>query len=147
MRKQFSKSKKHLENIIQNEIIIPEWLFNEEQTPIKKQNKKVYNPKALKQKARENIKRYDKELDKELAKNMINPYYFVDENLRNGFKINLECHNINQANSLLNFVPNFSDIGIETRYPNKNLKEMATIYARLINQYKYKYHILFSASF
>ena len=33
------RSKKHLK-ITQNEIIIPEWLFKEEQTPIKKKNKK-----------------------------------------------------------------------------------------------------------
>ena len=89
----------------------------------------------------------DKELDKEIAKKMINPYYFIDENLKIGFKINLESHNINHANSLLNIEPNFPDIGIETRYINKILKETATIYARLINQYKFKYHILFSASF
>ena len=31
------RSKKHLENIKQNDLIIPEWLFEEEQTPI--QNK------------------------------------------------------------------------------------------------------------
>ena len=30
------RSKKHLESIRQNEIIIPEWFFKEEQTPIKK---------------------------------------------------------------------------------------------------------------
>ena len=36
--------KKHLENIIQNEMIIPEWLFKQEQTPIKKKIQKVYNP-------------------------------------------------------------------------------------------------------
>ena len=78
---------------------------------------------------------------------MINPYYFIDEILKIGFKINLESHNINHVNSLLNFVPNFPDIGIETRYINKILKEMTTIYARLINQYKFISHILFSASF
>ena len=89
----------------------------------------------------------DKELDKEIAKKMINPYYFIDENLKIGFKINLESHNNNHAKSLLNIQPNFPDIGTETRYINKILKEMATIYARLINQYKFKYHILFSASF
>ena len=33
-------SKKHLEKIRQNDIIIPEWLLKEEQTPIKKKNKK-----------------------------------------------------------------------------------------------------------
>ena len=36
---------------------------------------------------------------------MINPYYFFDEKLKIGFKINLS-----------NIVPNFPDIGIETRY-------------------------------
>ena len=29
------RNKKHLENIEQNEMIIPEWLFREEQAPIK----------------------------------------------------------------------------------------------------------------
>ena len=78
---------------------------------------------------------------------MINPYYFIDGNLKIGFKIILESHNFNHANSLLNIEPNFPDIGIETRHINKILREMATIYARLINQYKFKYHNSFSASF
>ena len=65
---------------------------------------------------------------------MINPYYFIVETLRISFKIFLESHNINHANSLLKIEPNFPDIGIETRYVKKILKEMATIYARLINQ-------------
>ena len=38
--------KKHLENIEQNEMIIPEWLIKQEQTPIKKKIQKVYNPKT-----------------------------------------------------------------------------------------------------
>ena len=78
---------------------------------------------------------------------MINPYYFIDEKLKIGFKIILDSHNINHANCLLTIEPNFPDIGIETRYVNKILKEMATIYAIIINQYNIKYHILFSASF
>ena len=143
------RSKKHLENIKQKEMIIPEWLFKEKRSAIKKKTQKVYNPKTLKQIARQNIKMNDKELDKEIAKKMINPYYFIDENLKIGFKINLESHNNNHSNSLLNIEPNFPDIGIQTRYVNVNkiLKEMTTIYSRLINQYKFKYHILFSASF
>ena len=104
---------------------------------------KVYNPKTLKQLAREKIKLDDKEL----AKMMINPYYFIDENLRNGFKINLESHNISLANSILTITPNFSEFGVELRYNNKIMKELSVIYARLINQYKFKYHTLFSASF
>ena len=70
------KSKKHLENVERNEMIIPEWFFKEEKSTIKKKTQKVFNPKTLKQLARENIKLDDKEL----AKIMINPYYFIDKN-------------------------------------------------------------------
>ena len=34
------RSIKHLENLEQNEMIIPEWLFKEEKTPLKKRHKK-----------------------------------------------------------------------------------------------------------
>ena len=64
------RSKKHLENVEQNEMIIPDWFFKEEKTTIKKKIQKVYNPKTLIQLAREKIKLDDKEL----AKLMINPY-------------------------------------------------------------------------
>ena len=137
------RSKKHLENMIQNEMIITERFFKEEKAPIKKKIQKVYNPKTLKQLAREKIKLDDKEL----AKMMISPYYFIDENLKNGFKINLESHNISHATSILNILPKFSEFGIEYRYINKIIKELSVIYARLINQYKFKYHTLFPASF
>ena len=137
------RSKRRLENIKQNEMILPEWLFKEERTPIRKKIQKVYNPKSLKQLAREKIKLDDKKL----AKMRINPYYFIDENLKNGFKINLKSHNISHANSILTITPNFPEFGIEFRYINKILKELCVIYARLINQYTFKYHTLFSASF
>ena len=136
------RSKKHLENMIQNEMFIPEWFFMEEKSPIKKKIQKLYNPKTLKQLAREKIKLDDREF----AKTMINPYYFIDENLKIGFKINLESHNISHANSILTITPNFPEFGIEFRYIIKIVKEMSVIYARLINQYKFKYHTLFSAS-
>ena len=61
-------------------MIIPEWLFREERTPIKKKIQKVYNPKTLKQIARQNNKLNDKKVDKEIAKKMISPYYFNNEN-------------------------------------------------------------------
>ena len=135
------RSKKHLENVEQNEMIIPEWFFKEK-TPIKKKIQKVYNPKTLKQLAREKIKLDDKQL----AKILINPYYFIDKNLKIGFKINLESHNFSHANSILTITPKFPEFGIEFRYINKIVKELSVIYARLINQYKFKYHTLFSAS-
>ena len=119
MRKQL-RSKKHLENIKQNEMNIPEWLFIQKQTPIKKKRKKVYNPKTLKQLAREE----NKLDDKALAKLMNNPYYFIDENLKIGFKINLECHNICHANSILNITPNSPEFGIEFKYIKKYHKRI-----------------------
>ena len=38
-------------------------------------------------------------------------------------------------------------MGFENRFFKKIVKELSVIYGRLINQYKYKYHTLFSASF
>ena len=108
------RSKKHLEKLEQNEMIIPEWFFKEEKTPIKKKIQKVYNLKTLKQLAREKIKLDDKEF----AKMMINPYYFINRNLKNGFKINLESHNIIHANSILTITCKYPEIGIEYRYIN-----------------------------
>ena len=137
------RSKKHLENVEKNEMIIPDWFFKEEKTPIKKKIQKLYNPKTLKQLAIEKIKLDDKEL----AKIMINPYYFIDKNLKIGFKIILESRNFSHANSILTILPKFSEYGIEFRYINKIVKELSVIYARLINQYKLKNHTLFSASF
>ena len=77
---------------------------------------------------------------------MVNPYKFIDENLKIGFKINLESQNITHANTILTIIPVYTGLGIETRYNNKILKEMATVYARLIDQYKFNDHIFFSAS-
>ena len=138
------RSKKHMENMKQNEMIIPEWLFQE---PVENKMKKIYNPKSLKQLARNNIKLDDKQLNKELAKKMINPYYFTHRNLQVGFKINLDSHHINHDNSKLTIVPYHPEFGIEFRYIKKIMKELSVIYARLINQYKFKYQTVFSARF
>ena len=137
------RSKKHIENIKQNEMIIPEWLFKE---PIENKIKKIYNPKSLKQLARNNINLDDKQLNKELAKKMINPYYFSDRNLQVAYKINLDSHHINHLNSKT-ISSNFENTGIEFRFINKIMREMSIIYARLINQYKFRYQTVFSARF
>ena len=91
------RSKKHIENIRQNDMIIPEWLFVEKKPPIKIKIKNVYNPKTLKQLGREKLNLDDKEL----AKILNNPYYFTNKNLKTGFKINLDSHNIEHAYSIL----------------------------------------------
>ena len=76
---------------------------------------KIYNPESLKNLARNNIKLGDKQLNKELARKMINPYYFTDRNLKVGFKINLDSHHINHANSKLTITPSYPEFGMEVR--------------------------------
>ena len=138
------KSKKRIENITQNEWIIPEWLSRES---IENKLKKIYYPKSLKQLARNNIRLDDKQLNKELAKKMINPYYFSDRNLQVAYKINLDSHHINHLNSKVTISSNFEKTGIEFRFIIKIMREMSIIYARLINQYKFRYQVVFSARF
>ena len=59
------KSKKHLEIIKQNKMIIHEWFFKE---PTEEKINKIYNPKSSTQIARDNIRLDDKQLNKELDK-------------------------------------------------------------------------------
>ena len=78
---------------------------------------------------------------------MINPYYFADRNLKVEFKIKLDRHHVNHVNSELAIKPNHPEFGIEVRYINKIVKELAVIYARLMNHYEFKYQTVFSARF
>ena len=126
-------------------MIIPKWLFQE---PVEnKIKKKINNPKPLRELARDNIRLDDKQLNKELAKKMINPYYFTDRNLNVGFKNNLDSHHISHATSKITLTPNHPEFGIEFRHINKIMEELAVFYARLINQYIFKYQTMFSARF
>ena len=125
-------------------MIIPEVLFKE---PIENKIIKINNHKSLKQIARDKIRLDDKQVNKELAKKMFNPFYFADRNLRVGFKSDLDSHHINHSNYKLTITPNYSEFGIEVRYINKIMKGLSVIHARLINQYKFKYQTVFSATF
>ena len=78
---------------------------------------------------------------------MLNPYYFTDRALQVGFKINLDSHNLHHTNSKITITPNHPEFGIEIRYINIIMKELSVIYARLINEYKFKYQTVFSARF
>ena len=110
-------------------------------------NPKKYNPKSLKQISRDNIRLDDKQLKRELAKKMINPFYSTDRALKVGFKNNLDTHNIIHANSKLTITHNYPELRFEVRYKIKIIKELSVVYARLINQYIFKYQTVFSASF
>ena len=52
------RSKKHIKNIKRTEMIIPEWLFQE---PVENKINKLYNPKPLRQLARDNIRLNDEQ--------------------------------------------------------------------------------------
>ena len=47
----------------------------------------------------------------------------------------------------MTIAPKIPEFGIEYRYNHKIVKELSIIYARLINQIKFIFHTLFSASF
>ena len=83
----------------------------------------MYNPKPLRETARDIIKLDDKQVSKGLAEKMINPYNFTDRALQIGSIILLHSHRINYAYPNLNINPSFIEIGIETRYVKKTLKE------------------------
>ena len=61
----------------------------------------------------------DGELDKELAKKVINPLCFFDIDLQVGFEINVEGH----ENSFSNVVPTVLEMGIETAYIKKSYRK------------------------
>ena len=125
-------------------MIIPEWLFRENN---ENNINRIYNPKSLKRIARNTINLDDKQLNKESASKMINPYYFSDRNLKVAYKINLDSHHINHLNSKITITSNFQDTGIEFRFINKIMREMSIIYARLINHYKFRYQVVFLGRF
>ena len=105
--------KKHIENMKQNEMIIPEWFFSE---PVENKINKILNPKSLKQIARGTIRLYDRQLNGELARRMLNPYYFTDRALQVGFKIILRSHNLHHTISEITITPNHPEFGTENRY-------------------------------
>ena len=89
------KSKKHLNKLQNNN----ENQGNITNKPSSSKEDKNFNPKSLKELARDKIKLNDRELNKEIAKKMLNPYYFKDKDFYNFLKINLDSHHINHLNS------------------------------------------------
>ena len=66
------RSKEHLKNDKPNEMIFQSGYLKK----LLKINKYIYNSKSLRQIARDIFHSDDKQLNKELAKKLINPYYF-----------------------------------------------------------------------
>ena len=78
---------------------------------------------------------------------MINPFYFTDGILKTVLKFNLHSHKIYHVNFILTIISNYTDFGVEKTYIKKIFNGMSNIYHRLVNQNKFKYHTIFSASF
>ena len=97
-------------------MIIQEMLFKK---PIENKTQTTFNPKPLKQIARKSSKLDDKELNKELAKKIIIPYYFTNRVLRVGFNFTLESHHINHANPKKTVKPKYPEFATEVRYKKK----------------------------
>ena len=66
--------------------------------------------------------------------------------MKEGFKIDLDSHQINHTYSKLTITPNYPEFG-KVRYIKKIVKELSVFYARLINHYKFKHRAVFSARF
>ena len=97
-------------------------------------NNEIECPEALQELVRNHIR-----LNKKIDRRMINPNYVTDRNLQVEFKINLDSHHLN---SKLTITPNL-EFGIEIRDINQIIKRLSNIYARLINQYKFRYRVVF----
>ena len=83
---------------------------------------------------------------KETNKNKNNKieYKFTDNILDTAYDITVNRHHKKDLNSQITITSKFDNLfGIEMYYINDIFKEMAHIYARFINQYKFKYHLSF----
>ena len=138
------KSKKHINklsinNIDQKDIV--------DQPSTSKTENIKNNPKSLKELAREEVKLDNKQLNKELAKKYEIPTILKINYFINFLKINLDSHQINHLNSKITISSITEHNEIDMDLINRLVKEMSIIYARLIDQYKFKYQCTFLARF
>ena len=66
----------------------------------------------MKQIARDIIKIYDRQLNNELAKRVINPYYFTERLIEIAFNNKLDSHHINHINCKIAIEPIYLEIEI-----------------------------------
>ena len=91
----------------------------------------------------------DKDNIKEANKNKNNKieYKFTDNILNIAYDITVDRHLKKDLNSQIRITSKFGNTGIEMYYINKLFKEMSHIYAKFINQYKFKYQLSFMLLF
>ena len=99
----------------------------------------------MKKLARRKINLSKKELEKEIAKRLINPYY-LSQRYEPQYKVKIDQDLLNLINSKITIKSNYNLL-VEL-YDLKNIfKEMSTINARFINQCQFEHQVVFSAIF
>ena len=89
-----------------------------------------------------------KESNKNTKRNNEVEYKFTDNILNTAYDITVDRHHKKDLNSQITITSKFDNIiGIEIYHINDIFKEMAHIYAKFINQYKFKYQLSFMLLF
>ena len=88
-----------------------------------------------------------KETNKNIKRNDKIEYKFTDVILNKIYDITVDRHHKKDLNSQITITSKFDNTGIEMYYIDKIFKEMAHIYAKYINQYKFKYQLSFMLLF
>ena len=89
----------------------------------------------------------DKDDVKETIKIIKIEYKFTDDILNKVYDITFDRRHRKHLNSQITITSKFDYTGIEMYYINEIFKEMSHIYAKFINQYKFKYQLSFMLLF
>ena len=105
--------------------------------------KKEIEPRKIIDK--DNIKETNK--NKNIKRNGKIEDKFTDNILNIAYDITVDSHHKKNLNSQITITSKFDTFGIEMYYIDKIFKEMSHIYAKFINQYKFKYQLSFMLLF
>ena len=94
---------------------------------------------------KDNIKETNK--NKNIKKNDKIEYKFTDNILNIAYDITVDKHHKKNLYSQITITSKFDTFGIEMNFVDKIFKEMRHIYAKFINQYKFKYQLSFMLLF
>ena len=88
-----------------------------------------------------------KETNKNIKRNNKIKYKFTDDILNKIYDITIDRHHKKDLNSQITITSKFDYTGIEMYFIDEIFKEMTHIYAKFINQYKFKYQLSFMLLF
>ena len=103
--------------------------------------------KHLEKKGNKLRKIIDKETNKNIKRNDKIEYKFTDNILNIAYDITVDSHHKKDLNSQITITSELDNTGIEMYYINKIFEEMSHLYAKFINQYKFKYQLSFMTLF